>query len=52
MVSKESLEELFSKFDFSERTKQDIEAAYNHGYDSVGEFFFNPEEKTDVGKTF
>ena len=46
MVSKESLEELFSKFDFSERTKQDIEAAYNHSYDSVGEFFFNPEEKT------
>lgn len=46
MVSKESLEELFSKFDFSERTKQDIEAAYNHSCDSVGEFFFNPEEKT------
>ena len=46
MVSKESLEELFSKFDFSERTKQDIEAAYNHGYDSVGEFFYNPDEKT------
>ena len=46
MVSKESLEELFSKFDFSERTKQDIEAAYNHSCDSVGEFFFNPKEKT------
>ncbi len=46
MVSKESLEELFSKFDFSERTKQDIETAYNHGNDSIGEFFYNPDEKT------
>lgn len=46
MVSKESLKELFSKFDFSERTKQDIETAYNHGNDSIGEFFYNPDEKT------
>ena len=46
MVSKESLKELFSKHDFSERTKQDIETAYNHGNDSIGEFFYNPDEKT------
>ena len=46
MISKESLKELFSKFDFSERTKQDIETAYNHGNDSIGEFFYNPDEKT------
>ena len=46
MVSKESLKELFSKHDFSERTKQDIETASNHGNDSIGEFFYNPDEKT------